>query len=120
MNNYKLPIKIEIALSRYVEHHMPTGGFLRAVLSNDLFRAFALADEGNRIELFNICNYIYNEIPGNCWGSPEKVNRWIEIGRPSGETNLEQLRDAKANDKLDYKKDNPPTIDPEDHLLFPY
>lgn len=79
MPNYKLIPRSTIeALERYIEHHIPTGGFLEAVLSNDLCQAFARADEHNCVNLFHIAAYCYNELPRNSWGSPEKVAEWLK------------------------------------------
>lgn len=66
------------ALNRYVHDKIETGSFLRAVLENDLFSAAGRADHINRYRLFEICSYIYNELPAGCFGSPEKVKRWLE------------------------------------------
>lgn len=66
------------ALNRYVERRIPPGGFLTAVLSNDLFGAVAQADSQNRVALADIVAYIYNEVPGNAWGSRDTVWRWCE------------------------------------------
>jgi hypothetical protein len=71
------------ALNRYVEHHIPTGSFLNAVLENNLKESIQRADEENLAALVSIVAYCYNEIPGPCWGSKEHVNRWI---RNWGET----------------------------------
>ena len=65
------------SIERYVSRRIPTGGFLEAVLSNDLKEACARADNQNRQLLFEIVGYIYNEVPAQCWGSPEKVNLWL-------------------------------------------
>lgn len=65
------------ALHRYAEEGIPTGGFLRAVLSNDLREAFGRADMENRATLYEIVSYCYNELPGSCWGSPERYEAWI-------------------------------------------
>ena len=59
------------AIRSYVENGIIPGGFLKAVLTNDLFGAFAHADSSNKEALSEICQYIYNEIPANCWGSKE-------------------------------------------------
>jgi len=66
------------ALDRYVNDKIPIGGFLLAVLSNDLFGAIGQADRENRAALADICEYIYNELPGNCWGSKDIVWKWVE------------------------------------------
>lgn len=65
------------ALDRYVNDRVETGGFLRAVLENNLFEAIGRADSQNQHRLREICQYIYNEIPANCWGSKKIVNDWL-------------------------------------------
>ena len=66
------------SLQRYVEQKIPTGGFLRAVLENNLMEACGRADEQNSASLFQIVAYVYNELPARSWGSPEKVVAWLE------------------------------------------
>ena len=70
------------SLARYVEQHIPTGDFLRAVLENDLMEACGRADEENAIALFQICAYVYNQLPASCHGSPEKVKKWLYGRKP--------------------------------------
>jgi hypothetical protein len=65
------------ALNRYVVGHVPTGDFLRAVLSNNLIESFAHADDENARAMHEITKYIYNMMPSRCWGSPEKVKAWL-------------------------------------------
>ena len=65
------------SLKRYVENRIPTGDFLYAVLTNDLMEAMGRADNENREALFEICGYVYNEMPSTCHGSPEKVAKWL-------------------------------------------
>ena len=74
----QIPQHTKEALDRYAKEGIPTGGFLRAVLTNDLFGATSKADIENRIKLFDICSYIYNNLPSSCWGSQEKVEEWID------------------------------------------
>lgn len=64
---------IKRRIDAYVEDGTPPGGFLTAVLSNDLFGAIGRADPDSMMDLKNIIGYIYNDCPGNCWGSKEKV-----------------------------------------------
>jgi hypothetical protein len=64
-------------LNRYVDDRCPTGGFLHAVLSNDLTQACAKADMRNQNQLHKIVSYVYNNLPLICWGSPEKVDKWL-------------------------------------------
>jgi hypothetical protein len=72
-----VPENIKETLARYVENRCPTGGFLRAVLSNDLTEACSRADTQNQKCIFDIVNYIYNNLPSVCWGSPKKVDKWL-------------------------------------------
>lgn len=75
---YLIKPETKEALDRYVNDRIPTGDFLRAVLENNLMEALGRADLGNRITIFEICQYIYNELPSPCHGSPEKVQAWLE------------------------------------------
>lgn len=69
------PDIIEI-LRDYADNGIPTGGFLKACLANDFMEAVGRADEDNIKVLPLIAAYIYNEIPGDCHGSYEKVKAW--------------------------------------------
>lgn len=69
--------EIRASIDRYVKDRMQTGGFLRAVLENNLKESFMRADERNIETLFHIVAYVYNEVPFNAWGSPEKVEAWL-------------------------------------------
>lgn len=64
-------------INRYVEDDVPPGGFLTAVLSNDLAEAFAWADSDCKSALPDIVRYLNNEIPAVCWGSKDKVEAWL-------------------------------------------
>ncbi len=63
-------------MDRYVKNAIPPGGFLTAVLSNDLKEAFGRADDINLDHMKEIVVYCYNEIPSNCWGSREAMADW--------------------------------------------
>jgi len=69
------------ALSHYVNLGIPTGGFLRSVLSNDLMGSFARADDFNLKAMKEIVSYIYNELPSNCHGSADRYLDWLAIFR---------------------------------------
>ena len=76
-----IPEYTKASIDRYAKDRVPTGGFLYAVLTNNLSEAVGRADSANRLHLPAICSYIYNEIPSACWGSPEKVKKWLEPTR---------------------------------------
>ncbi len=73
-----LPPFTKQQIDQYVEQRIPPGGFLYAVLANDLFEAVAKADDINIHCLNDIVKYIYNDTPSVCWGSPEAVKDWLE------------------------------------------
>lgn len=78
MSNFDFRDDIKASLDRWVSIGCPTGDFLKAVLCNDLMGAMGRADDDNRRDLFAICAYVYNELPGDCHGSPEIVKAWYE------------------------------------------
>ena len=69
---------IKESLQRYVEHRIPLSGFLTAVLENNLMEAMGRADIVNRVALYNICMYVYNNLPSSVWGNPEKVKNHLK------------------------------------------
>ena len=72
-----IPENLKVSLDRYANSHIQVGSFLTAVLSNDLMGAFAKADPDSIPALHDIVGYCYNELPGACWGSPERVRAWL-------------------------------------------
>jgi hypothetical protein len=73
-----LPEHMHEGTKMYVEKGLEPGGFLYAVLCNDLAAAFGKADEINFQRMSDWASWLWNEAPGACWGSKEKVNAWIE------------------------------------------
>ena len=59
---------------------VPAGGFVMAVLRNDLFEVVARADSNNQAHLAEVCMYVYNRLPRGCFGSPEAVENWAKKG----------------------------------------
>ena len=68
---------VKESLDRYANDHLATGGFLRAVLANDLAGAVGRADLDNTFALVDIVRYIWNQLPSECHGSYEAVDRWL-------------------------------------------
>jgi hypothetical protein len=73
-----IPSHTKAALDRYVNQKYLPGGFLMAVLSNDLFGAVGRADSENLAALPDIVKYVYNQMPANSWGSQELVYKFVE------------------------------------------
>jgi len=64
------------ALNLWATEGHPPGGFVTAVLKNDLRSAVWAADPDNATSLCDIVRYAINELPSACWGSPERVASW--------------------------------------------
>lgn len=86
MYNYNtLPnIYLQGGMRLYIENRIPPGGFLTAVLSNNLKEACGRADSTNKYLLFEIVQWLYNEVPSVCWGSADNVQSWLN---PTEENN---------------------------------
>jgi|TARA_R110000744_G_scaffold239736_3_gene357139 hypothetical protein len=63
-------------MGRYIEAGIRSGGFLTAVLSNDLIKAVNIADSENIKLLPDIVTWLYNFAPQECFGSFENVQDW--------------------------------------------
>jgi hypothetical protein len=65
-------------IERYIERHAEPGGFLIALLTNDLRRACERADDTNGRHLLEWVKWLYNYAPSGCWGSPERFEAWLK------------------------------------------
>lgn len=74
-----VPEHLRESLVAYVTMHRMTGGFLEAVLANDLSGACARADKNSRVALYDIVFWLFNQAPVGCWGSQAKYNAWIKV-----------------------------------------
>ena len=75
-----IPTHMIGGMSRYLSRGILSGGFLTAMLCNDLRDACFRADDQNRLRLSDYVNFLYNYAPSESWGSPEKVDAWIDSG----------------------------------------
>lgn len=66
------------SLQIYLNEGTPCGGFLNAVLENNLSEAFGRADIRNERNLRNIIGYVRQYIPSDRWGSKERVDNWLD------------------------------------------
>lgn len=72
-----LPEHMQQGAREYVELRREPGGFLQAVLENDLVGAFGRADADNYVSMHLWARWLFNEAPLDCWGSPAKVAAWL-------------------------------------------
>lgn len=79
------PENVIHSLALYQMHKYRTGGFLHAVLCNNLVEAVKCADSDSLAALPHIVAYIYWELPSNIWGSPAAVDAHL-YGKSEEET----------------------------------
>lgn len=69
----------------WIERGCTPGGFLTAVLCNDLARAVSKADDRNVELIPNFVKLLYNHAPADCWGSEQKFHEWTYETMPDEE-----------------------------------
>lgn len=79
-----IPDYMAPGLIAYIERGAEPGGFLAAVLANDLKGAFDRADNANLKALGSFVGYLFNEAPALCWGDKTRVDAWIKAGGMAG------------------------------------
>jgi len=90
MRNADIPVHMHEGIELWVREGIEPGGFLTAVLCNDLMGAAGQADIINRGKLFNYCEFLHNYAPSGCFGSKAKFVAWRE------QKGLSALLDAKS------------------------
>lgn len=72
-----IPAHMHQGVRDYVFNRLEPGGFLTAVLENDLKGAVGRADNINRTHLAAWANFVVWALPSICHGSPEKVQAYL-------------------------------------------
>ncbi len=73
----KVPVAyMKKGIEAWVEHGIRPGSFLTAALENNFVWAALKADAQNSLLLREWALFIFNELPGDAWGSPEKLKLW--------------------------------------------
>ena len=80
-------------MRNYMEHGIPAGSFMMALLENDFCKICQYADDANRVALFQWARWLWNEAPMASYGSPAKVEKWMAARRAE--------RNAAAKDAAD-------------------
>ena len=80
INYGRLPRHLQGGVKRYIEKGIPPGGFLTAVITNNLRLAIGHADPTSLAALPEIVRFFHNEPPGGCWGTSEEMKLWMETG----------------------------------------
>lgn len=93
-NMGNIPSHMREGMRNYIEHGIPPGDFLRAVLENDLASAFERADSINSGRIRDYVVFLYNHAPSECWGSKANFAAWIEKRGLLGQQAPDQLKES--------------------------
>lgn len=85
MAKHGIPDHMYDSIVNYIVHRIEPGGFLSAVICNNLKEACGRADHINKTKLFEYVSFFYNDAPSTCWGSPDKLKAWLNVGEPTNE-----------------------------------
>jgi hypothetical protein len=91
-----IPDHMMRSLRLYIDHGIPVGHFLTAVLENDLFEACGRADDDNINNLPAFVAFLYNEVTPQCYGSREKVRAWLKMHEARREAEEAAKPEAEA------------------------
>ncbi len=76
-SHYDVPAHTRESFEHYFFGGCEPGGFLTAVLCNDLIGATTRCDSENRKYLVDIVKWMVNNAPHGSWGSREAVTNWL-------------------------------------------
>lgn len=79
MDAWNIPDRQQESIANWILYGRPTGGFLMAVLENDLYEAAGRADREN-IRLLPGYAAMLGTLPVQCWGSEQRVEAWRNVG----------------------------------------
>lgn len=75
---YDIPSHLFEGLDRYFKQGLRPGGFLYAVLTNDLKDAMLRWAGGGYNPASDLVKFFCAEVPAPSWGSVDAVEKWIE------------------------------------------
>jgi len=88
------------ALENYLIHGMAPGGFLLAVLKNNLYDAVSRADSVNSVSLSNIVRWIHSYAPMESYGNSEMIKHWCNNTNDIRKNYVYELKQSSAYRKL--------------------
>lgn len=99
LHDLNIPLHMHGAIKRYIDDGLYPGGFLSAVLENDLKGAVAQADHLNLKALPDYVKWLYNYAPMGCWGYKGVVSDWIAyVNDTKRKDHIVKEQETHAND----------------------
>lgn len=76
----KVPAVLQNQIKNYVKHGVPPGGFIKAVICNDLRGACMHGEAESVGAIAHIVAWFVNRAPALCWGSNVNYMTWCQMG----------------------------------------
>jgi hypothetical protein len=80
----EIPMRMRNSIELYVNYGVPPGDFLGGIICKDLPTCMDHADDENLWLIPLYYAWFYNEAPSWCWGTCDKMSRWM-IAKQKGE-----------------------------------
>lgn len=75
---HRIPPHMMEGLIAYRDSHIPVGGFLQAIIGNNLTEAVARADDTNLWIIPIYVSWFRWEMPADAWGNSKAYIAWIQ------------------------------------------
>ena len=101
LHNYNnVPEHTRDGLENYLIHGIEPGGFLMAVLTNDLYGSVYRADATNITRIPHIVRFLHT-IPSICFGDKETVYMWMNDAGGMRSDYAKRMREQKICETLE-------------------
>ena len=67
------------AIFNYLVYGWEPGGFLTAVMANDLYRAATVSDIANVNNLAYVAKFVVYALPQACYGNYDQIKNWLQL-----------------------------------------
>ena len=89
MNNWRVPKEVAEIMYNYLVHGLAPGGFFTGWYANEA-TAIVRSHPGHTVEaLKDLTKWMIQRMPGESWGSYEKVQAWLKMDPAQRRTILE-------------------------------
>ncbi len=93
-----IPEHTHRALMNYFNNCWEPGGFLTAVLCNNLIEAAFKADHINKQHLAEIATWVYHNAPRGSWGDEEIVRSWLNRNKNQQEYEKQRVMEILSSE----------------------
>ena len=74
-----ITMECQEAIFGYLVYGWEPGGFLTAVMANDLYRAATVSDIANVDNLAYVAKFVVYALPQACYGNYDQIKNWLRL-----------------------------------------